>query len=198
MTFPVSRSRRFLALPASAAVVAVTTLLVMLARPEAVLRFALDGSLAAAGTRSTSASATALQPAATGRTAARVTVSETGDLIVRAADPHAPSPMFTSSDAPRPVAAVFAVGDRFTVGASSGGSRTLEVVDVSDSGPDHLTVRPFGGTTLRLNLVLVTCRVLGADGEPIPGETVRFLATAEPRMAPAHIAVPVPATPGTL
>jgi len=198
MTHLVSRSRRFLALPAFAAVVFVTALLVLLARPEAVLRFALDGSLTAAGNRAPSASATALQSRATGRAVARVTVSETGDLIERAADRHALSPVFTSTDAMRPAVALFAVGDRFNAEASGGGSRTLEVIDVTDSGSARFAVRPVGGAPAQLNLVLVTCRVLDAAGEPIPGETVRFLAAAEPRALPPLVVEPAPQTPGTL
>ncbi|MEZ5842401.1 MAG: hypothetical protein R3D27_01545 [Hyphomicrobiaceae bacterium] len=111
---------------------------------------------------------------------ARVTISLTGDVVVPAADRLAVQTVATTSESAAPVFGVFAAGDRFTVAAAGGGHRTLEVIDVSSAGSAHVGTREHGNPAARLNLVLVTCRVVDQAGRPGGGEIVRFLSAAEP------------------
>ncbi len=75
-------------------------------------------------------------------------------------------------ESPSPIAKAFAVGDRITITGRDGNARQLEVMDLKAIG-DH----PVRGAQLRL--MLVTCRVAGAD--PASEEaTVRFIIEAEP------------------
>ena len=75
-------------------------------------------------------------------------------------------------ESPSPLAKPLAVGDRITITGRDGQERRLEVVDLKAIGDN-------AARGAHLRLMLVTCRVTGAD----PGSdeaTVRFVVEAEP------------------